>query len=232
MIPILTFILMRISRIECSFEEVRQRRYNSQNPIPNIPDYIELTNDKCSFIENKNEEIKERNNRIDAKAKTLLTLTSLILGLTSSATGIASVKIVGIWAIIPLFFLFLAIFLLTVYFGIDTNHVVDYSYLQSKDTSALKALYNDILKCQYYNELAGCFLLDLYRSALRYFIVGMLCIMSLGIGNILITDNAIQNYYRNFVSLPSVLNLQFNKKSLEKKEEITTSKKKNITAIK
>ena len=197
MIPIVTFLLMRLSRIECSLKEVGQRRYDSDNTIPEIPENIEITEDKCSFIETKNDELKERNNRIDTKARTLLTLTSLILGLASSTTGIASAKFVGILAIIPLIFLFLTILLLTVYFGIDTNSVVDYSYLQSEEPSAKKALYNDILKCQYYNELVVCFLLDLYRSALRYFIVGMLCIMSLGIWNIATANiNTLDGLYK------------------------------------
>lgn len=195
MIHLVTFILMRISGINCCLKEVRQRSYDSSDTIPKIPYCVELTDEKCSFIETKNDELKERNNGIDAKARTLLTLTSLILGLASSTTGIASAKFVGIWAIVPLVFLFLTIFLLTVYFGIDTNHVVDYDYLQSAETSAKKTLYNDILKCQYCNELVGCFLLDLYRSALRYFTVGMLCIMLLGIWNIVITNSNIQKYY-------------------------------------
>lgn len=228
MIHLVTFILMRISRINCSLKEVRQRRYDSSDTIPKIPDCVELTDEKCSFIKTKNDELKERNNGIDTKARTLLTLTSLILGLASSTTGIASAKFVGIWAIVPLVFLFLTIFLLTVYFGIDTNHVVDYGYLQSKEASAKKTLYNDILKCQYYNELVGCFLLDLYRSALRYFTVGMLCIMALGIWNIVVTNSNIQNYYDDFKSFPTHINLQSNKIPPIKSKKIRNIEQGNI----
>lgn len=184
MIVFVTFLLMKLSGIECTLKEVSQRRYESENTIPQIPSTIDITDDKCDFIKTKSDELKERKNGIDTKARTLLTLTSLILGLVSSTTGIASAKSVGILSIIPLVFLFSTIFLLTRYFSIDKNHSVDYGYLLTDAESAKKNLYNEVLECQHYNNLVADFLVDLYRSSLRYFVVGMLFIMTLGIWNI------------------------------------------------
>lgn len=184
MIIFVTFLLMRLSGIECTLKEVTQRRYESQNAIPQITFTIDITDDKCDFIKTKSNELKDRKDGIDTKARTLLTLTSLILGLVSSTTGIASAKSVGILSIIPLIFLFITIFLLTRYFSIDKNYSVDYSFLLTVTESAKKNLYNEVLECQYYNNLVADFLVDLYRSSLRYFVVGMLFIMTLGIWNI------------------------------------------------
>ena len=218
MVVVVTFLLMRLSGIECTLEEVHQRRYESQDTIPQIPTTIDITDDKCDFIKTKSDELKERKDGIDTKARTLLTLTSLILGLVSSTTGIASAKSVGTLSIIPLIFLFITIFLLTRYFSIDKNYSVDYSYLLTVTESAKKNLYNEVLECQYYNNLVADFLVDLYRSALRYFVVGMLFIMTLGIWNISFVNNSSISTAKNQVlqSLKVFINNSEHNESVEK----------------
>ncbi len=185
----ITWILMRCAIVECTLSEVQHRQYEPEIKVDTIPEKMEVTDDKINFIKNKNDEIKDRRDRVDTKARTLLTLTSILLGLISSATSIASAKYVGIWAILPLILLFVTIFLLTVYLGVDRSQTVDYSYIFAKSESANKMLCNDLLMSQDYNGRVTDFMLDLYRAALRYFSLAILCIMILGIWNILSNDS-------------------------------------------
>jgi hypothetical protein len=62
-----------------------------------------------------------------------------------------------------------------------------------------------MLKCQDYNDRVTDFMIDLYRSALRYFSMGMLCIMILAVGNIykdsnFIIKSSIESITQNFVN--------------------------------
>ncbi|MEM9907353.1 MAG: hypothetical protein AAF921_20250 [Cyanobacteria bacterium P01_D01_bin.44] len=120
-----------------------------------------------------------------------MTLTSLLLGLISSATSVTSARSIGIWSILPLAFLFLTIFLLAIYFGIDRIQTTDYSYVlsDSSKNSVKRAYCNDLIRTQIFNEKVTDFMIDLYRSALRYFSLAMLLLMFFGIGNIASSDD-------------------------------------------
>jgi Ca2+/Na+ antiporter len=191
---VFTWILMRFSCIDCTFLEVRQRQYQSERELVFPSEKVKICDEKIDFLKDKTKEVKDRRDRVDKKVQTLLTLTSLLLGLISSATSIASAKSIGFWSIVPLTLLFCTIFLLTFYFGVDRSQTTDYSYilsdLESELESANRQLCKDLISSQDYNERATNFMLDLYRSALRYFSLGMLFIMILGIGNILLTDSS------------------------------------------
>jgi hypothetical protein len=183
------WVLMRFSCIDCTLLEVRQRQYQSESELVFPSTEVKICDGKIDFLKDKTKEVKDRRDRVDTKARTLLTLTSLLLGLISSATSIASAKSIGFWSIVPLTLLFSTIFLLTVYFGVNRNQTTDYSYIFSDLESAKRELCNDLIRSQDYNERVTNFMLDLYRSALRYFSLAMLFIMILGIGNILSTDS-------------------------------------------
>lgn len=187
---LLTWLLMRLSWIDCSIEEVRERQYSSENEIVLIPEENNICDGKIDFLKDKDKEVKDRRDRIDIKARTLLTLTSLLLGLVSSATSITSARSIGIWSVFPLAFLFLTIFLLTIYFGIDRIQTTDYNYVlfDSSDNSAKRLYCNDLIRAQVFNGQVTDFMIDLYRSALRYFSLAMLLLMFFGIGNIAFTD--------------------------------------------
>jgi hypothetical protein len=189
-----TWILMRVSCIDCTLLEVRQRQYQSKGKLVFPPEKVKICDKKIDFLKDKNKEVKDRRDRVDTKARTLLTLTSLLLGLISSATSVASAKSIGFWSILPLTLLFCTIFLLTVYFGVDRSQTIDYSYifsdLESEPESAKRQLCTDLISSQDYNKRITDFMLDLYRSALQYFSFAMLFIMILGIGNILLTDSS------------------------------------------
>ncbi|MGJ5674961.1 MAG: hypothetical protein ACR9NN_15330 [Nostochopsis sp.] len=187
-----TWMLMRISCIDCTLNEVWERQYQSKSTLVFLSEEVKICDKKIDFLKDKNKEVKDRRDRVDTKARTLLTLTSLLLGLISSATSIASAKSIGLWSILPLTLLFFTIFLLTVYFGVDRSQTADYSYIfsESESESAKRDLCNDLIGAQDYNERVTNFMLDLYRSALRYFSFAMLFIMLLGIGNIVLTDSS------------------------------------------
>jgi len=187
-----TWILMRISCIDCTLNEVCERQYQSKSTLVFLSEEVKICDKKIDFLKDKNKEVKDRRDRVDTKARTLLTLTSLLLGLISSATSIASAKSIGLWSILPLTLLFFTIFLLAVYFGVDRSQTADYSYIfsESESESAKRELCNDLIGAQDYNERVTNFMLDLYRSALRYFSFAMLFIMLLGIGNIVLTDSS------------------------------------------
>lgn len=72
---------------------------------------------------------------------------------------------------------------------LSLSPTTDYSYIFSNSEVAKKMLCNDLLISQDYNERVTNFMLDLYRAALRYFSVSMLCIMVLGIWNIVYTNS-------------------------------------------
>ncbi len=187
-----TWILMRVSCIDCTLLEVQQRQYQSTSELVFPSEEVKICDKKIDFLKDKNKEVKDRRDRVDTKARTLLTLTSLLLGLISSATSITSAKSIGFWSILPLTLLFSTIFLLTVYFGVDRSQTTDYSYIFSdlESESAKRELCYDLIRSQDYNERVINFMLDLYRSALQYFSLAMLFIMILGIGNILLTDSS------------------------------------------
>ncbi len=199
---------MRISLIECTLSEVQQRAYKSERKLKLIClfDETNICDQKIDFLKEKNKEVKDRRDKVDTKARTLLTLTSLLLGLISSTTSIVSIKSIGFCSIFPLTLLFLTIFLLTIYFGIDNTQTTDYSYifLDSKSDSTKKMLCNDLLEAQDYNHRATNFMIDLYRAALRYFSLAMLFIMVLGIGNIIFTNGLYSNAKPNASLIPFV----------------------------
>jgi 6-phosphofructokinase len=176
---------MRCSFIDCSLEEVKQRQYQHLNhDIIVITDEVIISDDKVDFLKEKNKEVKERRDKVDAKARNLLTLTSLLLGLISSANSIASAKTSGILSVLPLTILFVTIFLLTNYFGINRSKTTNYSYVLLASNSRKNVLCNELIKSQDYNERVTDFLVDLYHSALRYFSIAMLLILFFGIENI------------------------------------------------
>src|SRR6476646_9315503 len=151
---IFTWLLMQISLIECTLSEVQERQYQSNSELVLPSEEIDICDKKIDFLKEKNKEVKDRRDRVDTKARTLLTLTSLLLGLISSATSIASAKSIGLWSILPLALLFFTIFLLTMYFGIDRSQTTDYSCIFSdlESNLAKRTLCNDLLRAQDYNE--------------------------------------------------------------------------------
>ena len=177
-----THILMCLSGVECLFEEVRNKRYQSEVQSMPIPQSDNFCEDTLNFIKEKNKEVNDRRDKIDTKARTLLTLTSLLLGLISS---LASPKTIGIVSVLPLVFLFFTIFLLIQYFGIETFQTTDYSCILSDSTLDKRTLAEDIIQSSNYNQSVTDFFVDLYRSALRYFFLATLLIMVLGIWNII-----------------------------------------------
>ncbi len=187
-----TWILMRISGIDCNISEVREKKYQSMSKRIFVSEEVNICDKKIDFLKDKNKEVQDRRDKVDTKARTLLTLTSLLLGLISSATSFASPKSIGLMSILPIILLFSTIFLLTVYFGVDRNQTTDYSYIlsESDSESAERELCNDLIGTQDYNERVTDFMVDLYRSALRYFSFAMLLIMILGIGNIVFTSSS------------------------------------------
>ena len=191
---------MRFSCIDCTLLEVRQRQYQSKSELVFPTEGVKICDKKIDFLKEKNKEVKDRRDRVDAKARTLLTLTSLMLGLISSTTSIASAKSAGFWSVLPLILLFSTIFLLTVYFGVDRSQTTDYSYIFSDLESELakRELCNDLISSQDYNEQVTNFMLDLYRSALRYFSFAMLFIMILGVGNIIVTESSSKDKAQSF----------------------------------
>ena len=120
---------MRVSWVDCSPDEVQQRQYQSEGELSLLSEKVNVCDKKIDFLKEKNKEVKDRRDRVDTKARNLLTLTSLLLGLISSATSIASPKSIGFWSIIPLILLFFTVFILTVYFGVDKSQTIDYSYI-------------------------------------------------------------------------------------------------------
>ena len=186
----ITWLLMRLSCIECTISEVQQRQYQSSEEFILPSEEINISDLKMDFLKEKTKEVKERRDGVDTKARTLLTLTSLLLGVISSATSIESANAIGILSILPLTLLFFTIVLLTVYFGIDRSQTTDYSYIfsDSNPEAFKRMLCNDLLISQDYNDRVTNFMLDLYRSALRYFSIAMLFIMIFGIWNVISID--------------------------------------------
>jgi hypothetical protein len=176
---IVVWALMRVALIDCTFEEVIERRYQVERRTVFVCGASGDLERKIKFLENKQIESKERRKRVDDKSRTLLTLTALLLGLISSATGIASPKNIGIWSIVPLILLFITIFLTTIYFSVDYGMTTDYGYVLSMSDTADIELCNDLLMCNQYNEKVSDFMVDLYRAALRYFFLAMLSIFTI-----------------------------------------------------
>ena len=176
-----THILMCLSGVECLFEEVRNKRYQSEVQSMPIPQSDNFCEDTLNFIKEKNKEVNDRRDKIDTKARTLLTLTSLLLGLISS---LASPKTIGIVSVLPLVFLFFTIFLLIRYFGVESFLTTDYNYILLDSTLNKIKLAEDIIQSSNYNQSVTNFFVDLYRSALHYFFLATLLIMVLGIWNI------------------------------------------------
>lgn len=180
-IPFCTCSLMRLSLIECKFQEVYNKRYQSEVQSLDLSQSENFCEDTLNFIKEKNKEVNDRRDKIDTKARTLLTLTSLLLGLISN---LASPKTIGIVSVLPLVFLFFTIFLLIQYFGIEFFLTTDYSCILSDSTLDKRKLGEDIIRSSNYNQSVTNFFVDLYRSALRYFFLATLLIMILGIWNI------------------------------------------------
>jgi hypothetical protein len=78
---IVVWALMRVALIDCTFEEVVEGRYQIERQTVFECGASGDLEKKIKFLENKQTESKERRKRVDDKARTLLTLTALLLGL-------------------------------------------------------------------------------------------------------------------------------------------------------
>jgi hypothetical protein len=179
----LTWVLIQFSQVVCCTKEDVQKKMYAPNKTVELPTEYKVCQEKINFLLEKGKEAKDRRDKVDEKARNLLTLTSVLLGFISSASAVASVKAISLFSILSYVLLFITIFLLTFYFGKDTRQVIDNSYVYGDldQESSKRELCNDLIRSQNYNDSVTDFMVDLYRTALRYFSLAMLCIILLGI---------------------------------------------------
>jgi len=171
--------VMRIYGIECTFQEVQKGCYSCrQDEDSPIPDEIPSPDDVLELSRDIYKEENKRQSSVNEKCKVLLTISTILLALIS----LLLIKVsFSFWGLFLVLFVFLAVFMLLVYFDIGCysrpNINKEMSTLE-KDKFKLK-LAGDYLSCANHNRQVHDFLVDVYRVAKNSLLLGLACLVIL-----------------------------------------------------
>ena len=180
----LIWVILWILRVPCSRGDVAKRRYVISSPSfswdsrSNLPDEVfdlVLRDAKDAF-----DRERDRKKTLDAKVRMLLLLSALMLSFSTLFSEYAPFYL----SIIPAFFLVVTTLLLTNYLGVST--ISEPSPIEpidgnSQPVGVLKRnLAKDYRKATAYNEGVINYHADVFRAALRSFIIGLLAIIITG----------------------------------------------------
>jgi hypothetical protein len=179
MVQCITWILMRISLIDLKFQELCDRRYEDNETsngeaLSNLI-FSSSEDNKKEIIDRifkVNENNERRRSRLDAKCQVLISLNSLMLGFVVVSNNLV---VLSSWVLVPFIFLAITVFMMVIYFGIENSHEINIEFIKSKDDYI-----RNLFLVQKNNEMRFMFRVDVYRSSMRFFLLGVIGISILG----------------------------------------------------
>jgi Collagen triple helix repeat (20 copies) len=175
--------LLRLFFIDCSLEEVRERRYiaapNGAAVAPGMMD-VEDSDDFLSLAKEVFDQSEKRKATIDDKCKTVLTISSISMAIITALLPRLPLPYLGI---IPLFFIFASAFLVLVHLNVSRFRYpkLDAEYARLDATTRKKRRITDYLKDTRWNESVIDFHVDVYRASNRSLRLGLFILLLLAV---------------------------------------------------
>ncbi|HXI12027.1 MAG TPA: hypothetical protein VNM92_05210 [Thermoanaerobaculia bacterium] len=167
------WILLRLCVVECSFQQVRDRKYKFPLDLPD-PTTMQISDTLSDAAASELDRVESRRKGVDDKARMLLTLVSLLVTLTATF----AVRLEWPWlALGPLLCFLASAALMTGYIAVGGGMIprLDPSEATLAEDDLKKVLVVDLLRSARDAQNTTHFLVDVYRAGLRAFIVGLLC---------------------------------------------------------
>lgn len=171
--------LLRLFFIDCSLEEVRERRYiaapNGAAVVPGMMD-VEDSDDFLGLAKEVFDQSEKRKATIDDKCKTVLTISSISMAIITSLLPRLPLPYLGI---IPLLFIFASAFLVLVHLNVSTFRypTLDAEHARLDAATRRKRRITDYLKDARWNESVIDFHVDVYRASNRALRLGLLILL-------------------------------------------------------
>lgn len=175
--------LLRLFFIDCSLEEVRERRYiaapNGAAVVPGMMD-VEDSDDFLGLAKEVFDQSEKRKATIDDKCKTVLTISSISMAIITSLLPRLPLPYLGI---IPLLFIFASAFLVLVHLNVSRFRYpkLDAEYARLDASTRKKRRIIDYLKDACWNESVIDFHVDVYRASNRALRLGLLILLLLAV---------------------------------------------------
>jgi len=179
----LEWLLLRLFFIDCSLEEVRERRYiaapNEAAVAPGMMD-VEDSNDFLSLAKEVFDQSEKRRATIDDKCKTVLTISSISMAIIAALLPRLPLPYLGI---IPLIFIFASAFLVLVHLNVSRFRYpkLDAEHARLDAATRRRRRIADYLKDARWNDSVINFHVDVYRASNRALRLGLLILMLLAV---------------------------------------------------
>ena len=162
------YLILRLCRIECSFDEVCNRAYNESKPLeyPHLPNNLENLSQILDLAKDLNKRCDDRWLIVENKAKFLLTITSSVMGLGALALS----KYGTLTSVMILMLCFSGtLYLLLEFYRVGCSSIVEVDDITKTENpdSQTKSLIQNYLRVEHSNHLKLDFLVDLYRASRR-----------------------------------------------------------------
>jgi hypothetical protein len=182
----ITFISIRLFGIECTFADVKARRYDLNQHVSLNLDGAHNLDTLLNTAKQRFTDAIDRRSFVTDKVKTLLTMTSAFLAILaaflpkateSDSWSIKSPLVVGVLLLVN------ALLVLWTYFDIKQETVLDLTQADVRlaDDVLKKLLINDYLSSQAGTDNVTDFLADLYKTARFFFLSGFAVIFIMGL---------------------------------------------------
>ncbi len=170
------WFLMRVSRVECSLDDIVRRRYGHEYPaVPNPPPdrkgegLVELARHRFEMAE-------QRHERLNGKVNMLLTVAGVVLALGSVFVGRTASWYLAVPAFVSLA---ASVFLMLEFLGVSTIMcpVIDDEMVGAEGDARSMKIMRDYLLSAVENDRQTDFLVDVYRAARNWFEFGMVLLL-------------------------------------------------------
>lgn len=178
--------ILRVFFIDCTSEEVRQRRYSHdvQEPLPGLLT-LQGSDELLDLAKGIYGQTEKRKATIDDKCKTIMTVSSISLPLISAILPQLPSPALGV---VPLLFVFLAAFLVLVQLNVGSSSYpsLDTNLAGLEPEPQKKSLIASYLVSARFNDCCTDFNVDVFRAARRSLILGLFSLVAIaGFGGLL-----------------------------------------------
>lgn len=178
----IVWILMRRFDVECSLEEVCERRYihpGKSDPRPDVTS-VQAVDKVLEFARETYERAEKRKALIDDKNKVFLGISAILLPLITAIIPRLPYPFVGI---LPLIFLFVTAYLILIHFGVG---IYTFPELKANQITGSEDEIKKLLIAEYYesanvNNDRLDFYVDLFRVARRSLMLGLFFLVVIAI---------------------------------------------------
>lgn len=178
------YIFLKISLLECSYDEVKNNTYNHKTPLFPRIDHKKIpphnTDILLKYVQDICSDTYRRRKDLEEKAKLLLTLNGAII------TFMTTMSVKGqSWYFFPIIFMILSSLFVVKIYSIYTYQKVVLSENEIKNNNKNKLtniFIESTIEATNNNSNVVDYTVDLYRAALRYFMIALITsIISSGI---------------------------------------------------